>query len=358
MNKKETLKGKRLQITLSHIKPVDRTLMRRVKKTHVKEWMEIKKIGDDVVYETMRSSSLKTCLTKPMCSYDFYMILGQFVKTISILKKLGLNGMDILWDTDYIYMSPVTRELKFMYCPNQENSLDDFIEELIYSWKLSNPEDTYVSKFVYSFRNKGFSMKNIIEFISKQNPEVIDLLALTEPVSYVLEEVEEEVEQEEAPLTILHFDNSKEDEEIDFSSYVDEGIEFEDEEISLEDIFQKYVKEEIEEKNTQLISSPSIAPRMILKRIQTDEKIIVSTDVFTIGKSEYGNEYTIYGNRTISRNHCMIRRKGEQFSIEDLESSNGTFINQHLIEPHKEMWVQNGDTITLGNEDFIVEIYK
>ena len=51
----------------------------------------------------------------------------------------------------------------------------------------------------------------------------------------------------------------------------------------------------------------------------------------------------------ISRKHLKIFRKGESFSIKDLGSTNGTFLNGEMIPPGKSYEVTEQDTIVLGN---------
>lgn len=50
----------------------------------------------------------------------------------------------------------------------------------------------------------------------------------------------------------------------------------------------------------------------------------------------------------VSRKHCAINRKGDDFTLEDLGSSNGTFVNGERIE--KSIRLRNNDTITFGKD--------
>jgi pSer/pThr/pTyr-binding forkhead associated (FHA) protein len=58
----------------------------------------------------------------------------------------------------------------------------------------------------------------------------------------------------------------------------------------------------------------------------------------------------------ISRNHLVITREGETFQIEDLNSTNGTFLNGKKLK--KLTFIKNGDLISLGENhvlEFVVE---
>jgi serine/threonine-protein kinase len=56
----------------------------------------------------------------------------------------------------------------------------------------------------------------------------------------------------------------------------------------------------------------------------------------------------------ISRRHARIWRKGSEFMVEDLGSSNGTYIlpvvsDTMRLQPHKPQLLSNGDKIKLGD---------
>src|SRR5260370_30980438 len=47
----------------------------------------------------------------------------------------------------------------------------------------------------------------------------------------------------------------------------------------------------------------------------------------------------------LSRRHCLLIRKGEQFSIRDLGSRNGTLVNGMTVD---ELQLRHGDQIVVG----------
>src|SRR5689334_18636210 len=49
-----------------------------------------------------------------------------------------------------------------------------------------------------------------------------------------------------------------------------------------------------------------------------------------------------------SRQHFKITRNGENFSISDLKSHNGTYLNGEKIEPEKEIELPLGATVRAG----------
>jgi serine/threonine protein kinase len=61
--------------------------------------------------------------------------------------------------------------------------------------------------------------------------------------------------------------------------------------------------------------------------------------------------------RIVSRRHAMIRRQNHEFSLYDLGSHNGTFLNGKRIEPDKPYPLSAGDTIVFG-ADGVKLIFK
>lgn len=74
-----------------------------------------------------------------------------------------------------------------------------------------------------------------------------------------------------------------------------------------------------------------------------------------VGKGAASN-VRISGNTAISRVHVLINFLGNGFSIEDKASTNGTRINGNMLQPGEYVRLHSGDRLTLGDEDFLVEL--
>ncbi|MCI0351315.1 MAG: FHA domain-containing protein, partial [Acidobacteriales bacterium] len=57
----------------------------------------------------------------------------------------------------------------------------------------------------------------------------------------------------------------------------------------------------------------------------------------------------------VSRQHAAISFTDSTFTIEDLNSSNGTWVNENRIEPKQPRTLRNGDVIRLGQ--LIIFVY-
>src|SRR5258705_12897286 len=52
----------------------------------------------------------------------------------------------------------------------------------------------------------------------------------------------------------------------------------------------------------------------------------------------------------VSRRHCLIRERGSEIQLSDLDSLNGTFVNG---EPLREKALEHGDRIKVGSSQFV-----
>jgi DNA-binding NtrC family response regulator len=68
-------------------------------------------------------------------------------------------------------------------------------------------------------------------------------------------------------------------------------------------------------------------------------------DVLRIGKTSENNDVVIE-HPTVSRNHLVVRRQGEQFLVQDLGSTNGTFIDGAQI---REAFLRAGALLEVGD---------
>ena len=85
-------------------------------------------------------------------------------------------------------------------------------------------------------------------------------------------------------------------------------------------------------------------------------EIIVNKNEFKLGKKAELVDGVIGFNKMISRLHCKIVKNGMQYSIIDLQSANGTYVNHVRLQPNQPCPIKNGDIVRLANSDFqIVE---
>lgn len=79
-------------------------------------------------------------------------------------------------------------------------------------------------------------------------------------------------------------------------------------------------------------------------------EIEIKSGLITLGRAP-DNMIALVSDSNISRYHAEIERRGDNFYLVDLNSRNGSFVNEELIEGERRL--QNGDKISLGGESEI-----
>jgi len=64
-------------------------------------------------------------------------------------------------------------------------------------------------------------------------------------------------------------------------------------------------------------------------------------------------DYYISDNNAVSRTHADIVSKEDAYFIIDNNSTNHTYLNEHMIKSLSEMKLQDKSRIRLANEEFI-----
>ena len=90
----------------------------------------------------------------------------------------------------------------------------------------------------------------------------------------------------------------------------------------------------------------------LLHRVKTNERVVISAPSFTIGKERSRVNYCISDNTSVSRCHARISRKGSQYFVADMNSTNFTFVNGVKVVPGQEVALKDNDTVRFADEDF------
>ena len=107
-----------------------------------------------------------------------------------------------------------------------------------------------------------------------------------------------------------------------------------------------------EEDGTALLSESAVVyPE--LYRVQTGECISVNKPVFRLGKERSYVDYFVTNNNAVSRSHADIITRNSGYFVLDLNSKNHTYINGQMLAVQVETQIYDGDTLLLGNEEFV-----
>ena len=95
-------------------------------------------------------------------------------------------------------------------------------------------------------------------------------------------------------------------------------------------------------------SATVIERKKILRFVASDGSGSFSVNGNTvIGREAEGREY-LSSHMTVSRRHARLSYNGS-WNIEDLNSANGTFVNEHRLENGEQTQIKSGDRVSLSH---------
>ncbi len=77
---------------------------------------------------------------------------------------------------------------------------------------------------------------------------------------------------------------------------------------------------------------------VVIGREDPISEVFPDVDLTALGGLEKG----------VSRKHAVIHRTGADYTVEDMGSTNGTFINRKRIQPHAPEAIKPGDEVRFG----------
>ena len=126
------------------------------------------------------------------------------------------------------------------------------------------------------------------------------------------------------------------------------------EDISLEQIVSRIKNSAVIQSNKKLPADAKL--RLIIQSTDKDNplSLIDDKDEYLLGRKASAVDGLINGSNLVGRVHCKIIRNGYSFSVIDLQSRNGTFVNEERVRPNIMASLSNGDRLRLANVEFLI----
>ena len=129
--------------------------------------------------------------------------------------------------------------------------------------------------------------------------------------------------------------------------------------LSIEDLYHHYKREEKfgpGKVEPQTPAKGAASMYLVAMHAPTRVEIQITKDSFVLGKKTGMVDGVISFNDKISRVHCRIDRQGDRYTVTDLQSSNGTYVNGKRLQTQQPYVIHNGDVIRMANSDFQVSV--
>lgn len=110
--------------------------------------------------------------------------------------------------------------------------------------------------------------------------------------------------------------------------------------------------EDIPEQSPVMPTGLNIITYPKLIRRKTGESVLINKDSFIIGSSAELSDYCIKYNNGISRKHICIMKMADGYYLQDLQSTNGTYVNGMFVNSERYVKLYHGSIIFMAEEEF------
>lgn len=286
-----------------------------------------------LVYNLTGLMPLSDFLLTPMNRDVFARILQNILKVLTGMQKLHFNQNAINLELERVMVNPVKQRLLFMYIPiqgyNSGSSLRAFLMDIICAGRFVKEKDSnYVQEYIHILKEGiNFSIFELEEYIKKLIAEKED-------------KADKKVSCHRCGVFI--------GDGVRFCPICGAKLVNASEQDRNDKIYDPSEWSQEREKVTLSDSCEKEYPYLI--REKTSERIVIDKSEFSIGRSAQSCDYAVEDNRMVGRRHAIILCIKGQYFIEDLHSTNKTYVNEQAVEKEE---IVSGSRIRLADEDFI-----
>lgn len=303
-------------------------------------------------YDITGRQTLTDYLGRREVDLDLLLLLFQSIdKVINKIKDFLLEETAIVLEPEYIYMDFERSRLEFVYLSGRETDIKKSFQELMeFILRKLNHGDQKATAMAYEMyqlsMEKALSFPDMLKRAmtmmeeSEEQEELYSQRGFLEPEERTEEPEKTDwlrkgfKENEKKGLGWIKKYKLGKTEKIERMSYVTQEQELE--------VYPTEILNEMEEtKGIFMYQGQALLP-----------DIKINKEIFLIGKKEKEVDGYIE-QKSISRVHARIEIVGDTYYIEDLNSTNGTYLNGERLEYRQKVMLETGDRVTFGAEEYL-----
>ena len=320
----------------------------------------------EISYSIDSKQSLKQLLErKKLNCNEIVNIIKGIINVMDLAGQYLLKVDDIVLDVNLIFTDYNFEEVWFCYYPNSNNNFYEELKklsqrmlivtehsdmkaiEIMYKFfEVCSSNDVTIDKLEksivgtsnnFSYYSYNDNMVNDYQDnkVCESNYDIYGVPERKGKLNLIIDKIQELFNKEK----FREISKFKE-------NFVDKTNNFED------DIFEYTGSKEEYDNETILVSDIIKTSDRKLLSLTDKNDIIITGYPFIIGKLNARADY-ILDDKLISRLHLKIHREGEEFYIEDMNSKNGSFLNDIQLSPYDMKKLEIGDKITIAKYDYI-----
>jgi len=86
-------------------------------------------------------------------------------------------------------------------------------------------------------------------------------------------------------------------------------------------------------------------------KLRFKNKVVNVTKTIYIGRGTH-NDIVLDTDQLVSRKHAVLKHTDQNFTIQDLGSTNGTYVNGNPLKDKEVKVLRNGDVVKIGHTEF------
>lgn len=310
-------------------------------------------------YDITGRESLRTYLDYEKFSFDEIETLFQYlIYAMEETEEYLLDPGHILLSVDGIFFDRNTKTPSFAYFPFEEKtfqeSLRSFIEELLRSM---NHEDALFVSTMYEIYEmilkETYSIEEILKAIRSKKPsepckitppQVQNKESFTENFvdDYEYDDFDLEVPKPKSFLTRKR--KKKEKNQIFRHSKKEEVVMY------------MQPDEKIQSSETVLLTGSFVnnGEKLVYSGNHNHSDYSIDDNTILIGSAEEQNNLVIK-SASVSKRHARLTRSGNNIFLEDLNSTNGTYVNGDPLSYQEKRLLKKNDKIHFADEMYVLE---
>ena len=293
-------------------------------------------------------------------------ILECLFETLENGREYLLCEEDFVFSPNYIFATFPQLEVEFCYVPGYGVPLREQLEGLFeYLLNRVDYEDKAAVNLLYDcymfcMKEKG-GLAEIKKLLKKERPK--ETVPVTEPVQGQVEHPQKKIQEQSAPVMVtrqvkypdVEDRNEKKASSGSYVSWLTERLfRRTKKEVALVAEEPAPYRTEPASEQTVLLSAkrrPSV-PELICE--ESGEVVPLTKFPFYIGSASEFVDF-VPSQEGVSRIHCCINKKEDNYYLEDLNSTNGTYLNYQEVIPGKETLLSANDEIRIVSQNFYVK---
>lgn len=286
----------------------------------------------EMIYDISGKQSIEEYCIKEKLKYnEIKLIFEGIVNLNNNLDKYLLDIGHIILDTDCIFFNNNVNSTYFCYYINNKeefySSFRKMIQKLV---MITSHSDKKAVEFIYGIlelcERKDFLLIDIEEYVSSFE---LEKEKSTEKSTYMDKVDSYSLENNTMKIGYVAESQSETRENITTEKNISRSEE------------TSYIRDMVACENRKLIS------------LSGRGDIIISEYPFVIGKTS-GKANGIIKDNSISRLHAKIELINQEcYVIEDLNSKNGTYVNDDKLNPYEKVVINIGDKLSFSNFEYI-----